>query len=213
MSRADDQDPTLPPQAEAELLEALEAALRPQPLDPATAERLVALALEDPFAEPTADELAESARLRDALETGAPHEADALVGALRAPFIPASDDSLRLERAWRHAVGGDAASSAEGDEAARPPRRRVLYAWFGAASVALAAAAAVALFVAPVRRAERPASASAVAATPVFLQPRSTADLFAERFETSSTSARMDVIASARSRDLRDNRYAAWGLR
>lgn len=208
MSRADDQDPTLPPQAEAELLEALEAALRPQPLDPATAERLVALALEDPFAEPTADELAESARLRDALETGAPHEADALVGALRAPFIPASDDSLRLERAWRHAVGGDAASSAEGDA-----RRKVLHAWFGAASVALAAAAAVALFVAPVRRAERPASASAVAATPVFLQPRSTADLFAERFETSSTSARMDVIASARSRDLRDNRYAAWGLR
>jgi hypothetical protein len=37
--------------------------------------------------------------------------------------------------------------------------------------------------------------------------------LFAERFETGETTARMDLIASARSRDLRNNRYTAWGVR
>jgi hypothetical protein len=44
-------------------------------------------------------------------------------------------------------------------------------------------------------------------------KPRSTVSLFSERFETEDTTARMDAIASARGRELRDNRYAAWGVR
>jgi len=197
VSRADDEDPTLPPEEEAALLEALEAALRPEPLDPATAERILEIALEDPLAEPTAEELAQSERLREALATGAPHADDAVLSALRAPFASTADDELRLERALKRA------------RVAPSGRGKVVYAWFGAAGVALAAAAAIVLFVAPPRQEQSPAAAMA----PVLVRPHSTTDLFADRFETSGTSERIDLIASARGRDLRDNRYAAWGVR
>ena len=184
MSQAEeDEYEALSPEVEAALLGALEAALRPQPLDAELNERLLQLALEDPLAPPSAEELVESARLRDALDRGAPHEDAELLGALRAPFV---------------------------ESVAEPAKKRgkVVYAWFGAASAAFAAAAAVALFVS---QSHTPAPSSADASA--FVRPHSTADLFADRFETSATSARMDLIASARGRDLRDNRYAAWGVR
>jgi hypothetical protein len=44
------------------------------------------------------------------------------------------------------------------------------------------------------------------------VQSRSTAPLFRVGSE-GATSSRIDRIASARSRDLRDNRYAQWGVR
>jgi hypothetical protein len=84
----------------------------------------------------------------------------------------------------------------------------VVYAVFGAGSALLAAAAAVALFVGSARQAS-PSAARASA----LVAPHSTAPLFAERFETGDTTARMDLIASARGRDLRNNRYASWGVR
>jgi hypothetical protein len=202
VSRAEEDDAILPPEAEAALLEALAAALRPQPLNPATLERLVQMALEDPLAPPSSEELAESARLRDALADGTAHDADPLVGALRASFAAPRDDAASVERALERALR---------PEAAEPARGRVIYAWFGGAGVALAAAAAIALFVSPLHKAE-PAP-SAAASAPELARPRSTAELFADRFETSATSERMDLIASARARDLRDNRYAAWGVR
>lgn len=207
MSRADDQEPFLPPEEEAELLAQLEAALRPSELDAAVHERLLMLALEDPLAAPTEEELIESARLRDALASGAPHPDAEVLRALSAPFGAVSDEAV--ERAL---------STAErGSVQARPaPKQNVVFAVFGAASAALAAAAAVALFVAGSRSSE-PAASRAVtapaAAAPQLVKPRSTTDLFDERFETSGTTARIDRIASARSRDLRDNRYAAWGVR
>jgi hypothetical protein len=46
-----------------------------------------------------------------------------------------------------------------------------------------------------------------------FVGSRSTQDLFSEPFTPGQSSARIDRIASARGRDLRENRYAAWGLR
>jgi hypothetical protein len=205
VSQAEDDPPILPAEAEAALLALLEAALRPEPLDPETGERLLQMALEDPLAEPSPEELVESARLRDALASGGPHEHSALLGALRAPFETSSGDAPRVERALSHALEA-------GTEAVAPPRGKLVYAWFGAASVVLAAAAAVALFVSPLRQ-EAPASSAVAAAAPSLVRPHSTADLFAERFETSATSERMDLIASARGRDLRDNRYAAWGVR
>jgi hypothetical protein len=51
------------------------------------------------------------------------------------------------------------------------------------------------------------------AAAALLVKPHSTAPLFSDRFETSSTTARMDLIETSRSHDLRDNRYAAWGVR
>lgn len=189
----------MPPEAESELLEALVAALRPSAIDPATHERLLQMALEDPLAPPSSEELAESARLRDALERGTSHEADDLLGALRAPFETPAADASSVERALQRALEPAPAPSTRG---------RVIYAWFGGASVVLAAAAAIALVIGPVRQ-----HAAPVSAAPRLVRPHSTAELFADRFETSTTSERMDLIVSARSRDLRDNRYAAWGVR
>jgi hypothetical protein len=74
----------------------------------------------------------------------------------------------------------------------------------------LAAAAAALLFLPTLSRSDAPAASAEPSA---LVKPHSTAPLFAERFETGATTARMDLIASARGRDLRDNRYAAWGVR
>jgi hypothetical protein len=196
----------LPPGEEAELLQALEAALRPTELDGDVNERLLALALEDPLAPPSEEELIESARLRDALAAGTADADAGLLRALAAPFTLASADEVALERALPSAVrpGSEAAASDDG----RAPRRNVVYALFGAASAVVAVAAAVALFVAS-SRSEAPLGAQAGA----YVVPRSTAPLFAERFDTGDTTARMDLIASARGRELRDNRYASWGVR
>jgi hypothetical protein len=192
VSQADEERP-LPPEQEAELLEALEAALRPTELEPRVNERLIELVLEDPLAPPSEEELVESARLRDALAHGTAHEAQAVLAALRAAAQPGGDDAA-VERAVEGAL--------------REPRRRgsVLYAVFGGASAVLAAAALITLFIGT---ATQPASAPAAE----YAKPRSTAPLFSERFETESTTARMDRIASVRSRDLRENRYASWGVR
>jgi hypothetical protein len=46
--------------------------------------------------------------------------------------------------------------------------------------------------------------------------PRSTESLFSEPFAKdthATTTARLDRIASARARDLRDNQYARWGVK
>ncbi len=198
MSQADDDLPPLLPAEEAAWLGALEAALRPTELSAAVNERLIEQALEDPFAPPTAEELAESARLRDALEHSSPHEDAATLAALRAAFGPAP---------------GDASPQVEA-AVARATRRRgnVIYAAFGVAGSALAAAAVVMLLVTATRKAE-PGAASAPVSSVELAKPRSAAPLFSDRFETKDTSSRMDIIASARSRDLRDNRFAAWGVR
>ncbi|HYQ18061.1 MAG TPA: hypothetical protein VEQ58_19945 [Polyangiaceae bacterium] len=198
MSQAEEQDEALSPEDEAALLGALEAALRPEPLDPALNERLLQLALEDPLAPASAEELVESARLRDALSGGAPHEAAALLSALRAPFAEAPADTASVEAALGRALG-----------ASPQKRSNVVYARFGVVGAALAAAAAVALLLTQPQRMAPPASADASS----LVKPHSTEDLFADRFETRATSARMDLIASVRGRDLRDNRYAAWGVR
>jgi hypothetical protein len=203
VSQADDREPLLAPEEEAELLGQLEAALRPGQLDAATHERLLALALEDPLAPPSEQELVESARLRDALATGAAHSDADVLRALAAPFGEPSAASV--ESALQAALGASAPPA--------PPRRNVVYAVFGGASALLAAAAAVALLVTGASEKAAPMTApAAVAVAPALVKPHSTADLFDERFETAGTTARMDVIASARSRDLRDNRYAAWGV-
>jgi hypothetical protein len=207
VSQADEEEPLLPEPAATALLVALEAALRPGELDTGVNERLIALALEDPFAEPSEEELAESARLRDALEQGSPHEAMATLAALRAAFATAAPSEPRTDSSIAQAV--DAALG--GRPAAPAPAKRqsnVVYVVFGAASAALAAAAVAVLFLGSASH-----SASDTTLARDFAKPRSTTHLFSERFETGDTTARMDAIADARSRDLRDNRYASWGVR
>jgi hypothetical protein len=205
VSQADEEDLPLAPREQAELLEALEAALRPGELAEDVNERLIESALEDPLAPASEQELIESGRLREALEQGTPHEDAGLLAALGAPFsAPVGDaaDDAAARRALEAALG----------VAPKSERRRgnVTYAVFGASSAILAAAAAALLFLPALSR----SSAPAVSAEPgALVKPHSTAPLFMDRFETGDTTARMDLIASARGHDLRDNRYAAWGVR
>jgi hypothetical protein len=205
VSQADEVAP-LSEAEEAAILLALEAALRPAELDPALNERLIAQALEDPLAPPTEEELAESARLRDALEGQSPaHEDAATLAALRVAYQAGTPREPDLERVLERAL------------TTRPRRPNVIYAVFGAGSAVLAAAAALVLVMGG-SRSEAPVAASVSAESASnagFAKPRSTAPLFgqSEAFRTADTTARMDLIAGARARDLRDNRYAAWGVR
>lgn len=205
MSQADEEEATLPPEEEAAVLALLEAALRPAELDPGVNERLLEMALEDPFAEASPEELVESARLRDALERGTPNADASLLRALTAGTGRQSDDTAS-ERAWKAVLG------AEPQPPSRP-RPNVVYVLFGAGSALLAAAAAVTLLIGSTRSGAPAVAVGAATAPSAYIVPHSTASLFAERFDTGDTTARMDLIASVRSRDLRDNRYAAWGVR
>jgi hypothetical protein len=203
VSQADEDQP-LPAAEEAALLGALEAALRPGKLDTQVNERLIEMALEDPLAPPSAEELAESQRLRQALESDAGHEDAALLAALRRAVVPEAGGDAQA--AVEKALGAEAAR--RGVEAPRSRGRgNVVYAAFGAASAALAAAAVLVLFLGTARESAAPPAAADYA------KPRTTSALFSERFETRDTTARVDLIASARARDLRGNRYAAWGVR
>lgn len=185
-----DGEPFLEPEAEAALAEALRSAYAPRELDPARHRALLDAALEDPLAPPSADELRESERLRQALETGDDgHAGAALARALRAAANP---EPLAPERTRRVA------------ERALPRRPNVVFVTFGAA--ALAAAAAFALLFAHPQKGE-PSAPVALA------RSRSTAELFSERFEPGQASARIDRIASYREREWRDNQYALWGLK
>lgn len=181
----------LDPAVERKLLEALRSAWAPAPLDPAVHRRILAAALEDPFAEPTEDEVRESARLRRALEGD-----------------DASHPDVELARALRNAVKPSSAPAPSVPLRSGSPTGRVVYMTFGA--VALAAAAGFALFVSTPRS---ESTATSAAALRTLHASRPTGDLFEERFKTGGTTARIDRIASARAHDLRENRYAAWGVR
>jgi hypothetical protein len=202
VSQADEEEALLPPEEEAAALAMLAAAWRPAELDPRVNERLIAMAIEDPFAEPSPEELMESARLREALEHGTPNAEARLLRALAAGAGRHGDETAS-ERTLKAALAGALQPAARS-------RPNVVYALFGAGGALLAAAAAVTLFIGS----RNTAPVVAVAITPRgYVVPHSTASLFSERFETGDTTARMDLIASARARDLRDNRYAAWGVR
>jgi hypothetical protein len=187
----------LDPAVEQALGEALRSAWAPGDLDPVLNEQLIEQALEDPFAPPTADEIVESERLRQALEGQGDHPDARLAGVLKAAASPRALE--KPERLLDSSLRGRRSGN-------------VLFVAFGAAATAaLAAAAAAMLFVFP---AERQAAPSAIAPALEQLVPsRSTAGLFHEKFEAGETSARLDRITSAREKDLRENRYALWGVR
>ncbi|HTQ02663.1 MAG TPA: hypothetical protein VMI54_02360 [Polyangiaceae bacterium] len=186
----EDGEAVLAPEDEATLAAALRAAHAPSELAPARHAEILRLALEDPFAPASADELRASERLRAALENGdAAHPDAALARALAAAVKPAELEPSAARR------------TREGVGARRP---NVVYVTFGA--LALAAAAAFALFVA------RP-SADAPEPHVALVPSHTTEALFHEAFVTGAASERIDRIASARERDARENRYALWGVR
>jgi hypothetical protein len=195
---AQDQEELLPEELERELELSLRAAWSPGAIDPARHEALLELALEDPLAPASAEELVESDRLRRALEGDGNHPHLGLARALAAASRPALP-----ERALPVPEVPPA-----------PARGRVVYVAFGAASAVFAAAAAVALLVGGLRRSEpQAASAPALIAPAALATSRSSSALFQEPFTLEGTTARIDRITSARERELRQNRYLAWGVR
>ncbi len=195
----------LDPRVETELAEALRAAYAPAPLSSERHRQIVANALEDPLAPPSADELAESARLRAALDSGDETHPDvALAAALKSASAPAPVDAAAVARA-RERLTGHATPG------------RVIYVAFG--GLALAAAAAFALVMMRPQTASELAGAKPGAAleqaagAPLMARSRTTDALFSERFEPGKTTSRVDRIALARAHELRENRYVAWGVR
>jgi len=185
MTRDEDDALPLDPSEEAELLEALRAVVRPEALSEARHDRLLEFALEEPLAEPDEAELAEAEALRQALE----HRGE----------VP----EAALARALRHAV--EPASELESRSAAQRalavlPRSRFALAAVTATTVSLAAG--LVLLLSP---------AAEPRAVPGLAESRSLSPLFAGT-QAGSESERLDRIVSVRSRELRDNRFARWGV-
>ena len=191
-----DREPELDPDEERRLGELLQNAWSPRALDAARHERWLQAALEDPFAAASPEELAESERLRRALDGQAFHEHLPLARALSAAFAPSVDRPLPEPE---FAAKGRAQRS-----------RTVIFLRFAGVASALAVAAAALLQFTPLLRTS-PAPAPDLA-TLVLSRSRSTAEFF-QANSAGAPSARIDRIASARSRELRDNRYALWGVR
>ncbi len=154
---------------------------------------------DDPLAPATDEELAESTKLREALDDPSRRNEDAeLARAMSSAWSP-RDLSTEGHRSLvqQALIGHDA----------RRRRNRVLRVSFGASAV-LAFAAAVLLYVRSDRPQPEAAHGTAMAIS------RSTQALFQDRFAaTGGESARIDRIAMARAADLRDNEFAKWGVR
>jgi hypothetical protein len=179
----------LDPSEEEALSRALVAAVRPEPISDERHQVLLEGALLDPLADPSADERERAEALRAALETGAPDPEADLARALAAAFRPAAADAGAL--ATRRAVHGAL------------PRSKVIAIAF-AATAALSLAAGVVLVLSP--RAHEPS------VEPELAESRSLSPLFARAPHTTE-SERLDRIVAVRSRELRDNRFASWGVR
>jgi hypothetical protein len=195
----DDELSSLDPAEEAVLMQALALAFHPTELAPERHELILREALEDPFAEATEEELRESERLRHALETEDSTHADAalaraLAAAIRPPPVPESIETR-----------------ARGAALERSRRTNVVYVTFGA--IALSLAAAFALLLGNTQPQSSAQLSSKPVPAPALAQSRSTNELFDERFAGGQATARVDRIAEQRARELRDNRYALWGVR
>jgi hypothetical protein len=203
----------LDPKSEERLAELLRSAFCPAPLSDARNRQLVELALEDPFAAASAEELVESERLRRALAGQGDHPHAALARALQL--------ATRPERATAPAKGQIAKltnARHERDTTAPSSRRssgiRRFYVIAGGAAALSALAASILLLLIPAEsRLESSAAPSVGSGNSELSEARSTQELFSEKFEPGETSRRVDRIASVRARELRENQYALWGVR
>ncbi|WP_438019529.1 hypothetical protein WMF18_10830 [Sorangium sp. So ce315] len=217
---------------EVPLADALRAAARPVGLDRADHEALLARALGDEDAPPTRAERRAAEHLRDALDPrtaggGEPGRGGG-EGARASSDVrdELAELAVALRAAWRPAPLPELRSRALVEGALRaapaPRARRVVPITMAALSTLAAAAAAAALLFGELRRELAPAArapgspAAAAAPLPRLIEARSTAALFdpAAPFpREGGHTERIDRIAAARASDLRQNRYAAWGVR
>lgn len=157
----------------------------------------------DPDAPATDAEIARADALRIALEDTSRSSEDAEL--LRA--LALADSPRPLAEASQDALVAKALAQLD----ARGARRRsdrwgvVVRVTFGATAL-LAAAAAVLIVVGRSGGLDE-------AATPALARVRSTQPLFDQPFERGQATARADRIAVARTADLRQNRFARWGVK
>jgi hypothetical protein len=120
-----------------------------------------------------------------------------LVEAIRAAAEPEALSDERQRRILDEALAGK-------------PRGRVIYYAFGGVTTMAAMAAAFALYLKGV--ADSPQAS--LPAGPAMALSRSTVELFPDGIPAKGgTSDRVDRIAYARARDLRENRFHRWGVR
>jgi hypothetical protein len=191
---------------------ALKAAAHPERLDEADHEALLARALGDD-APPTKLEQRAADRLREALDGGdAQDELAELAGSLRAAWRPAPLSELQSRSLIERALSATAGR--------RP--RRIAPVTMAALSTLAALAAGVALLLGEVGEERAPAAsaprgpAAESARRAALIPARTTASLFdpATPFpREGGQTARIDRVAAVRAADLRENRYAAWGVR
>jgi hypothetical protein len=162
--------------------------------------------IRDPDAPPSAEEAAEAEALRDALGKGTPHAAADFARAVSLAHAPRPIADGEHRALVERAILRGETRRAQG----RRRRGRVGIAF----ATGLALAAAVALTVGSLSRRDEAPSAAASPTLEPLVPVRSTQPLFREPFaRTGGESARIDRIASARAIDLRDNRFAAWGVK
>jgi len=193
MSDVPENEPPLSPEELAlatqldELALSLRSAARPTSLNAARHDFILEQALADPLAPPTPEEAQAAAELASALEGSADTTGFTLVRALQLAQAPVAPTLPQHERVLRRV---------------RLTRHKLVIATLGSVSTLLAAAAALFLLLEPAR-----------APNPRLATSRSLdAVLGAEAFNLTA-SERMDRIVVARAADLRENRYAAWGVR
>lgn len=187
----------------------LRAAWSPGALPDADLDALAALALDEELAASPAEAEA-AARLRAELMGNAPPDTDAaLLQALRHAAHPADLPAERNEALIEQALRAPLRLRP------RQVRRFAPVTLAAVASVA-AIAAGVALFVGTNPLPPSSGAASVAIAAPALARVRSADDLFdaATPFpRRGQETSRIDRIASARTADLRNNRFAAWGVR
>ncbi len=155
----------------------------------------------DDFPPPTDEELRESEALARALDEERPeHELAELADVLRAAWEPSPIERGAHDHLVKKALG----------RPTKRPRNALLFG--GGAAVALAAAAALSLFLSDVLRREGD-QASAVEVRAVLVLATSTESLFHEPYGASRGSDRIDRIARVRASDFRENRFRGWGVR
>jgi hypothetical protein len=148
---------------------------------------------ENDVLEPTPEEAAAAEALRKALDENGPNEDADFLRSLQAANAPAALDARVNDEIIERALG----------KKAKPKRGVVIRVTFGAAAV-LAVAASIFLVLGKLAPDARPPAPLA--------RVRSTQPLFDKPFDK-ETSARVDRIAMARASDLRENRFAQWGVR
>jgi hypothetical protein len=162
--------------------------------------------IDDPDAPPSEEETIASERLRDAL-------ADPSVASDDADFAR----SLALMHEPHEIGRNEHRAIVDRSIAKAKPRGRVIRVAFGVGTALSLAAAAVLVLGRLDMRASAPTAAQVV--PPALVQARSTQELFDEPFAKPlspglhAASARIDRIAMAREGDLRENRFAMWGVR